>query len=213
VPFEAHVGLLRLFLARRAEIVERIEGLLNAQRKPPQYLQDVPLLSRHFEECFFGLAGITPAQSILRRQLDEAHWANGFKPRETPGQHQDVIDPAEMTSRAFLLWQRIRWPGHGGRVRYAQTLFNLYLLRRLMLLAMRVWDAGSPGDRLAQVQGVLDELWRTAPEDQPVFVPRRCRRKIASQSAKPAFEWPAGTYARSSATSPRRKAWLSTSTA
>lgn len=37
---------------------------------------------------------------------------------------------------------------------------------------MRLWDAGSSsaGDRLAQVQGVLDELWRSTPSDQPVLV-------------------------------------------
>ena len=40
VPFHAHVELLQLFLAHRDEIVERIQGLLNAQRKPIQYLQD-----------------------------------------------------------------------------------------------------------------------------------------------------------------------------
>ena len=38
-PFEAHVDLLRLFLARRKDIVEHIEGVLNAQRRPPEYLQ------------------------------------------------------------------------------------------------------------------------------------------------------------------------------
>ena len=69
------------------------------------------------------------------------------------------------------MWQQTRWPGHYGRVLYAHTLFNLYVLRRLMLLAMRVWDAGARRrERLAQIQGVLDELWRTTPADQPVFV-------------------------------------------
>ena len=168
--FESHVELLRSFLAHRAEIVAKIEGLLNAQRKPAHYLQDVPLLSRHFEDCFFTLAGLDLDHARLRRQLDEAHWASGFKPRQAPGQHNDLIDPAELMSRAFLMWQRTRWPGHHGRVSYAHTLFNLYLLRRLMLLAMRLWDAGSPRDRLAQIQAVLDELWRTTPAGQPVFV-------------------------------------------
>ena len=40
VPFQAHVELLQFFLAHRDEIVERIQGLLNAQRKPVQYLRD-----------------------------------------------------------------------------------------------------------------------------------------------------------------------------
>ena len=170
LPFEAHVDLLRWFLARRGEIAERIEGLLNAQRKPVGYLQDVPLLARHFEDCFFTLAGVSHDQARLRRQLEEAHWASGFKPRQTPGHHNDLIDPAEMMSRAFLMWQRTRWPGHHGRLLYAHTLFNLYLLRRLMLLAMRIWDSGSPSERLSQVQRALDDLWRTTTADQPVFV-------------------------------------------
>src|SRR6185436_1605432 len=127
VPFEAHVELLRWFLARRAEIVARIEALLNAQRKPPETLHDVPLLSRHFEDCFFSLAGLARDHAGLERQLEEAHWASGFKPRQTPGQHNDLIDPAEMMSRAFLMWQRTRWPGHDTRVLYAHTLFNVYL--------------------------------------------------------------------------------------
>jgi hypothetical protein len=37
---------------------------------------------------------------------------------------------------------------------------------------MRLWDAGSTsaGDRLSQVQGVLDQLWRSTPDDQQVLV-------------------------------------------
>ena len=38
---------------------------------------------------------------------------------------------------------------------------------------MRLWDAGSTsaaGDRLSLVQGVLDQLWKIAPPDQPVLV-------------------------------------------
>jgi len=176
VPFQAHVELLQLFLTHRDEIVEKIQGLLNAQRKPIQYLQDSRLLSRHVEDCFFTLADVTHDQSRLKRQLEEAHWASGFKPRQTPGLHNDLVDPGEMMSRGFRLWQQTWWPGRNGRVRYAHTLFNLYLIRRLALLIMRLWDAGSPSvpdrieDRLSQVQGVLDQLWRTTPADQPVLV-------------------------------------------
>src|SRR5678815_4388423 len=85
IPFYAHVELLQLFLAHREEIVEKIQALLNAQRKPIQYLQDVPVLSRHFEDCFFTLTSVTGGQSRLRGQLEKAHWASGFKPREMPG--------------------------------------------------------------------------------------------------------------------------------
>ena len=172
VPFQAHVELLQLFLAHRDEIVEDIQGLLNAQRKPVQYLQDVSLLSRHFEDCFFKVTGVTRDQSLLRGQLQEAHWASGFRPRKSPGLHNDLVDPGEMMVRAFHLWRQTHWPGHSGRVRYAHTLFNLYVIRCLALLMMRLWDAGAgkAGDRLSQVQGVLDQLWRMAPDDQPLLV-------------------------------------------
>jgi hypothetical protein len=172
VPFPAHVELLQFFLAHRDDIVERIQGVLNAQRKPTEYLQDGSLLSRHFEDCFFTLTGVTRSQSRLRGQLEEAHWVSGFRPREIPGLHNGLVDPAEMMVRGFHLWQQTRWPGRHGRVRYAHTLFNLYVIRWLELLSMRVWDAGSSsaGDRLSHVQGVLDQLWKTAPADQPVLV-------------------------------------------
>jgi hypothetical protein len=169
VPFAAHVEVLRLFLARRDEIVDRIQALLNAQRMSSQYLQDGALLSHHFEDCLFALA---PDQSALRGQLKAAHWANGFKPCAMPGMHNDLVDPGEMMVRGFHLWQQTRWPGRNGRGRYAHTLFNSYLLRCLELLSMRLWDAGagSPGARLAQIQDLLDQLWRGSAADQPVFV-------------------------------------------
>ncbi len=148
VPFQAHIELLHFFLAHRDDIVERIQGLLNAQRRPIEYLRDRSLLSRHFEDCFFTLTGVTHDQSRLRGQLEEAHWAR-FRPREMPGVHNGLIDPAEMMTRVFHLWQRTRWPGRNGRVRYAHTLFNLYVIRCLELLTMRLWDE----DRAAPANG------------------------------------------------------------
>lgn len=170
--FQAHIQLLQFFLAHRDDIVEGIQGLLNAQRKPIHYLQDRSLLSRQFEDCFFTLTTVTHAQSRLRGQLEEEHWARGFRPRELPGLQNGLVDPAEMMIRGFHLWRQTRWPGRNGRVRYAHTLFNLYVIRCLELLSMRVWDAGAngAGDRLSQVQGVLDELWKHRPPDQPVLV-------------------------------------------
>jgi hypothetical protein len=161
--FQANIEVLHLVLGRRDEIVERIQGLLNAQRKPIEYLQDGSLLSRVFEDCF---------QSRLASQLEEAHWASGFRPREIPGLHNGPADPPELMMRAFYMWRQTRWPGRTGRVRYAHTLFNLYVLRCLELLSMRIWDAeaNSAGSRLAQVQEVLDELWRIKTADQPVLV-------------------------------------------
>jgi hypothetical protein len=172
VPFRAHVELLQLFLAHRSEIVEKIQGLLNAQGKPVEYLQDGPFLARLFEDCCFSVSAITRNQSSLRGQLQEAHWVSGFRPRDMPGLHNDLVDPAQMMIRGFHLWRQTRWPGRNARLRYAHTLVNLYLLRCLELLIMRLWDAGSAGagDRLAQVQGLLDQLWRSSPADQPVLV-------------------------------------------
>jgi hypothetical protein len=172
VPFQAHVELLQFFLAHRDDIVERIQGLLNAQRKPIEYQQNGSLLSRHFEDCFFTLPGVAESHSRLRGQLEEAHWASGFRPRPIPGLHNGLIDSAEIMTRAFYMWRQTRWPGRNGRVRYAYTLFNVYVIRCLELLSMRLWDNGSSsaGDRLSQVQGVLDLLWKITPADQPVLV-------------------------------------------
>src|ERR1700733_13922457 len=129
LPFGAHVELLQLFLVHREQIVETIQGLLNAQRRPPQYLQDGPLLSGLFEDCFFTLSAISDEQARLRGQLKEAHWASGFRPSVMPGMHNDLVDPGEMMVRGFHLWRQTRWPGRKGRVRYAQTLFNSYVMR------------------------------------------------------------------------------------
>ena len=67
--------------------------------------------------------------------------------------------------RGFYCWQQTRWPGRNGRMHYAHTLFNLYVLRWLQFLSMRIWDQdpGSAGARLAEIQGVLDELWKSSP--------------------------------------------------
>jgi hypothetical protein len=177
VPFQANVELLRLFLTHREGIVESIESVLNAQRKPVQYLQDQSLLSRHFEDCFFRRTAVTPSQKHLRGQLEKAHWAGGFRPRRVQGLHNDLIHPAEMMIRAFYCWQQTRWPGRNGRMHYAHTLFNLYILRCLQFLSMRLWDEDpsgfgqkKAGARLAEIQGVLDELWKSSPANQPVIV-------------------------------------------
>ena len=188
VPFQSHVELLQLFLAHRGDIVERVQGVLNAQREPLEFLQDGSVLARHFEDCFFTLTGDTHGQSSLRGQLEDAHWASGFRPRELAGLRNGLADPAEMMIRGFHLWRQTRWPGRTGRVRYAHTLFNLYVVRCLALLSMRLWDAGpgSAGERLSEVQRVLDQLWATAPADQPVFV--RDARWLISMAQSPATD-------------------------
>src|SRR5947208_227080 len=89
-----------------------------------------------------------------------------------PGVHNGLIDPAEIMTRVFYLWRQTRWPGRNGRIRYAHTLFNLYVVRCLELLTMRLWDGGpsDAGDRLSQIQRLLDRLWTTTAGGQPVFV-------------------------------------------
>src|SRR5438552_18333153 len=93
-----------------------------------------------------------------------------------------------MMMRAFYMWRQTRWPVRNGRVRYAHTLFNLYVIRCLELLSMRLWDAGSgsAGDRLSHVQGVLDQLWTLTPGDQPVLV--RDARWLIQMAQSPATD-------------------------
>ncbi len=172
LPFQAHVELLQVFIAHRAPVVERIQAVLNAQQKPLPFQQDRALLTRQFEDCFFAQPGIPREQSVLRGQLQGAHWAEGFKPRDMPGIPNEMFDPADMMARAFNVWRHTRWPGRNGRVRYAQTLFNLHVVRCLTLLDMRLCDAGpaGAGERLALLQEVLDALWKSSPPDQPVLV-------------------------------------------
>ena len=162
VSFDAHVELLRMFLARREQIVECIENVLNAQRKPLEYLQDQSLLSRHLEDCFFARAAMAANENRLRSELEEAYCADGFEPRSVQGLYNDLIHPAEMMSRAFYCWQQTRWPGRNGREHYAHTLFNLFAIRRLQFLSLRLWDddPARAGVRLAAIQSVLDEAKR-----------------------------------------------------
>ena len=93
-----------------------------------------------------------------------------------------------MMIRGFHLWRQTRWPGRNGRIHYAHTLFNLYVIRCLELLSMRLWDPGSSsaGDRLSQVQGVLDELWTNTTADQPVLV--RDARWLIQMAQSPATD-------------------------
>ena len=172
MPFQENIELLRLLLTNRESIADGIETVLNAQRKPAQYQQDFALLPRLFEDCFFARTAAAAGQTGLRGQLEEAHWAAGFRPRRVQHAHNDLIDPLEMMVRAFYCWQQTRWPGRNGRVHYAHTLFNLYLLRWLQFLSMRIWDngPGGAGARLAEIQNVLDSPWRSSPVNQPQFV-------------------------------------------
>ena len=74
VPFQAHIELLHFFLAHRDDIVERIQGVLNAQRKP------IRIPARH-----------VPSVSSLRGLLLHAHW-----------RHRQPIAPARSIGRSAL---------------------------------------------------------------------------------------------------------------
>lgn len=153
--FHESIELLRLFLSQREHIVERIEALLNSQRKAARVAQP---LARQFEDCF-------PAR--IMAPLEQAYFAAGFTPRQVQGISNDLIDPAEMLMRGVYCWQQTRWPGASGRTHYAHTLFNLHVLRSLHFLSLRIWEYGGG---LAELQGLLDALWKTSPAGQPAIV-------------------------------------------
>lgn len=167
--FSASVELLHGHLARRDAIVARIEQLLNCQKKPFEYQQDLLLQGRMFSECFVQ-AGTAPEGSGLNRWLEAQRLADGLEPRDKPG--NDVIDPVQMLLRGFHFWQQTRWPGQKGRLRYAHNLFNLHIIRCLTLLTLRLWDDDKDGasERLAALQSILDALWQQSPADQPRLV-------------------------------------------
>ena len=172
VSFDEHVELLEFFLAHRDDVVAKIQELLNAQYKPPRYLQDRRQLARDFEECFFALTGLGVDRASVRGTLEQAHWARGFKPRDMHDMPNDLLQPGDLIARALVMWASTGWPSRKARTRYAHILFNLYLVRQLAFLAMRTWDGGSGSTavRLAKAQRVLDAVWRATPADQPVLV-------------------------------------------
>lgn len=173
-PFQACAAMLQDFLQQRDAIVARIDTLLNCQKMPLDYQQDAARLSRLFKACFHSLPGRAHEHAALCEQLEQARCDMGFRPRASAG--NDIIDPAQMLLRALHLWRQTRWPGQKGRLRYAHTLYNLYLLRCLMLCLLRLWDepaAGVPA-RLGQLQQLLDAVWQRSPADQPRLVRNVC---------------------------------------
>lgn len=170
VSFDAYTALLQRLLAQRKPVVDALERLLNSQKRPLAWQQDQLGLALAFREYLQEGAGLTASQTALFDQLEQAHWAGGFKPRATTG--NDIIDPAALLLRGFHCWRQTRWPGQRGRLRYAHTLFNVAVLRCLTLLVLRIWDqdADGAGARLQQLQAILAALWQGSPADQPVLV-------------------------------------------
>ena len=68
ISFEAHVELLRAFLADREEIVAEIEIVLNAQRRPVQQLRDRGLLAYHLQDFAGALRDLEAYLRLLPRQ-------------------------------------------------------------------------------------------------------------------------------------------------
>jgi hypothetical protein len=169
-PFDAYADLLQTFLNQRTAIVERIDRVLNCQKQPAEYQQDLALQNRLFKDCFFALPSLSREQALLRDQLEHVHWNSGFTPRANPG--NDLIDPVQLLLRGFHFWRQTHWPGSKGRQHYAHSLFNAFMIRNLTLLCMRVWDASSndAGEYLARLQNLLDQLWRSSPDEQPWLV-------------------------------------------
>lgn len=172
VGFLAHVQLLRLFIHRRAVVVGAIRPLVHGVHRSPVGPGDRARLGQLVDDCFFASGGLTFDQARLRGALQRAHHANGFVPRPMPEVHNDLVDPADMLIRASTLWQVAGAASVQARERFAETLYNLYLLRSLELLSLRTFDAGPNGgsERLQEVQRILDALWAGSPADQPVLI-------------------------------------------
>lgn len=167
--FSAGVALLHDVLQRRDAVVAQLDALLNCQKKGPDFQQDLALQLRLFYACF-PAAGVPAAAATLNTWLEARRADDGLKPRAKPG--NELVDPVQMLLRGFHFWNVTRWPGQKGRVRYAYNLFNLYVLRYVALLTLRLWDedAEGAGTRLAELQQILDRLWQHSPADQPRLV-------------------------------------------
>src|SRR5215471_3465846 len=139
--FDAHVARLDSLLARRTAIVERLEQrLLNVKGKDAARRRDRP---------FFEAA------------LDAAFGTSGLFP---PIQG-DRLDAAGLIIRAYAHWDRTRWPGASGRLTYAHTVFDVFLLRQLEDLSLRIWDEtpdAAPA-RLTAIQRLLDAANASSP--------------------------------------------------
>ena len=168
--FSDHVALLGEFLDRRREIADRIEGrLLNAQGKETSRRRDRPFFDQTLGACFFGLSGLPDGLVHLRGQLQAQHLADGFEP-VVIDRHANELDPLDLVIRAYERWDQSRWPGKSGRLTYAATICDIFLLRQIEQLTLRIWDDGSEGaeGRLQEVQRMLDRL--NSPPNARVFV-------------------------------------------
>jgi hypothetical protein len=160
------LALVDRCLDRREPIVERIEQtLLNVRDKDTSRRRDRPFFDRAFDTCFLGLPDLPVELARLKAQLWAKHRADGFEPVESETTFVNELDPLELILRAYDYWERSRWPGRSGRLRYADTLYAVFMLRLLERLSLRIWDEGSGGaDRgLQELQRRLDRLNGSGP--------------------------------------------------
>ncbi len=172
--FGEHVALLAQILDRRQAIVDRIERtLLNVRDKPVSRSRDRNVFARLLDGCILGVPELAGPFRRLEGQLAAAHLADGFEPvRLDRFVHE--LDPLELVVRAYRHWDRERWPGHAGRLTYAETIYGVFVLRHLEHLSLRVWDDGPEpaAARIEEVQHLLDRLNEPA---RPIVLVRDAR--------------------------------------
>jgi hypothetical protein len=159
-PFFDHIALLEQFLAGRREIVRSLERrLFGAKGKAMAQHGDRESIADIFGTCFFESPTISQHLSRINGQLDEAHLADGFEPGRRDG-YSRGLDLVELVLRACHHWDSTRWPGTNGRFVYAQSLYAVFMLRRLEHMSLRIWDDGNDKavERLQHVQRLLDLL-------------------------------------------------------
>jgi len=158
--FPAHVALLEEFLARRTNIMGRIEEtLLNVRGKETERIRNRAHFDRLLNDCFFTLPDLGPELAGLKGQLAAMHLADGFEPIQLD-KFSIEFDPLDLVIRAYEYWSTYRWPGRSGRLAWAQVIYSVFLIRQLENLSLRVWDDGNAqaGDRFQRLQALLDCL-------------------------------------------------------
>jgi hypothetical protein len=164
VPFAAFVELVATLVTRRDVTCERIERrLLNVKDKPASRIREREYFDTALAGCFFE--DLPRDATATSGRLAAARLADGFEPFLQRG-HLHQLDAAESIVGAYEHWERTRWPGAAARRRYAHTIWNVFLLRRLQDLSLRIWDGGdrdAPA-RLRDVQRLLDAVNDAVPD-------------------------------------------------
>ena len=158
--FRDHVALFEQFLARRSDIVGRIEeNLLNVRGKETERIRNRAHFDRLLNDCFFAVPGLATELAHLQGQLAAAHLADGFEPIRLD-KFSIEFDPLDLVIRAYEYWNASRWPGRGGRLAWAEVIYSVFFLRQLEYLTLRIWDDGDAqaGERLEHLQNLLDRL-------------------------------------------------------